>query len=133
MMMMTKNDFDRFRLKTRSTIPFGWLIKFADNFFVANNVSDKVSDIDDDDDGGGAVDLSSATAKLPLFLRFRLKTRNTIPFGWPIKLGRRIFTLFLLFLPGGALSALLSEGGGLEALMKLPSLLLSLFSSETAQ
>ena len=63
---------------------------------------------------------------------FCLKTRNTIPFGWPIKRSRRI-TLFLLFLSGGALSALLSEGVGVTALIKLLSLLLSLLSSESAQ
>ena len=59
-----------------------------------------------------------------------LNTRNTIPFGWPIKHG---MTLFLLFLPGGALSALLLEGVGVEALIKLPFILLSLLSSELAQ
>ena len=57
-----------------------------------------------------------------------LKTCSTILFGWLIKRGRQI-TLFLLFLPAEALSALLSEGVGVEALMKLPSLLLSLLSA----
>ena len=42
-------------------------------------------------------------------------------------------TVFLLFHPGGALSALQSEGVGVEALIKLQSLLLSLLSSESAQ
>ena len=45
----------------------------------------------------------------------------------------RYLTLFLLFLTGGTLSALLLERGGLEALMKLLSVLLSLLSSESAQ
>ena len=38
-----------------------------------------------------------------------LNTRNTIPFGWPMKRG---MILFLLFLPEGALSVLRSEGVG---------------------
>ena len=108
-----KDGFDRFRLNTRNTIPFGWPIKRGRHI------------------------LLSMSLRLPLFLPeaakflcFRLKTRSTIPFGWLINFGR--ITLFLLFFPGGVLSALLSEGGKLEALMKLPSVLLSLLSSESA-
>ena len=57
------------------------------DFFVTDNVSNLVDDDDNDE-------------------HFCLKTRSMIPFGWPVKRGRRI-ALFLLFLPGGALSALL--------------------------
>jgi len=51
-----------------------------------------------------------------------LKTHSTIPFGWLIKRGNSRITLFILFLSGGVLPALLSEGVGVEALMKLPFL-----------
>jgi len=64
--------YDSFR--THSTIPFGWLIKLGtDSFFVANNFSDKVSDIDDDDDGDGTIDRSSAAAFFVDFLFLLLK------------------------------------------------------------
>ena len=78
----------------------------------------------------GAATTSLSAENSVAAIRVRLKTRNIIPFGLLINFGR---TLFLLFLPGGALSALLSEGGGVEALMKLPSVFLSLLSSESAQ
>ena len=80
-----------------------------DEFFV----TDKVSDLVDDDDD------------------HCLKTRRIIPFGWLINLER--ITLFILFLSGGAKSALLSKGVWLQVLINLPSLLLSLLSSESAQ
>ena len=85
--------------------------EISDDFFV----TDKVSDLVDDDND-----------------RFCLKTRNTIPLGCPIKRGRHI-TLFLLFLLGGALSALLLKGVRVKTLILLPSILLSLLSSELAQ
>ena len=49
-----------------------------------------------------------------------------------MKRGRHLM-VFILFLPGGALSVLLSEGVGVETLMKLLFKLLSLLSSESAQ
>ena len=98
---------------------------------MSNNDDDDDDDNNADNDGSGVVDRSLTVSRLPFFLRFRLKTRSTIPFGWLINFGR--LALFLLFFPGGALSALLSEGVGVEALMKLPYLLLSLLSSELAQ
>ena len=54
---------------------------------------------------------------------FWLSSRNIVPFGWLMKLGKRI-ALFILFLSGGALLTLPSEG--MEALIALPSVLLSL-------
>ena len=49
-----------------------------------------------------------------------LKTHSTILFGWQMKLGRRSFVaLFILFFPGGVLSALLLERVGVEALITL--------------
>jgi len=59
----------------------------------------------------------------------QFRTRRTVPFGWLIKLGRRGL-LSVLFLLGGALSALLSEGMVLRVLLELPSKLLSLLFSE---
>ena len=62
---------------------------------------------------------------------FWLSTCSKILFGCLINLGRReIVALFVLFLTGGALSALLSEGMVLRALLELPSKLLSLLFSE---
>ena len=116
-----------FFFETHNTISFGWLIKHDKQIFFpifpansfnetipANFFVDKVSDLINKDD----ID------------RFCLKTLSTIPFGWLIKL--KHITIFLLLLPGGALSALLLERGGVEALMKLPSLLLSLLSLESS-
>ena len=122
---------DRCFLKTRSTIPFGWLIKLGrrifsdingtipDDVVVTDNVVNLVISISLSLSLLLSLSLSlslllslllllslslslSVAVAFPVASEICLKTRNTIPFGWLINFGRT--TLFLLFLPGGALS-----------------------------
>ena len=118
---------DCFQFRTRSTIPFGWLIKFG-GFFGSDKA--EVSGTVDGDLSGGVLCRTSDGVGKAIFVvfddddddndddnRFRLSTCSKIPFGWLINLGRRAIEALFLFLSGGALSALLSEGIGVEALI----------------
>ena len=80
---------DRFHFKTRSTIPFGWLIKLGRQIlfsvFPAKSFNFNVTVPDD-------VFVTIKAIFLSVVDRFCSKTGSTIPLGWLIKLGRRIFS-----------------------------------------